>query len=259
MQLRLLFVVIILISTVSAFSQERPYQFKDVGVSTEIGRALDTDIILTDRFDKRVDIRRLLSSKPSVVNFVYLNCPMLCHLMLDGVLDVIGTSNYEVGDDFQIITISIDPNETNHNLMAYETKYLNGANKDNGWLFLKGTAAEISRITAFFGYQYQYIKRTNDYAHPSILFFYDDKISNYIEGVTFDSNAFDYALMTIKSDKSLKEKIITFCYYFDPDTQTYSLLIINILRLLCLITVVILFIITGRFFYLERRAKKLRK
>ena len=107
----------------------------------------------------------------------------------------------------------------------------------------------------FFGYQFKYIKRTNDYAHPSLIYFYNQKLSNYIEGVTFNQKTFDYALLNLKKDKSITEKIVTYCYYFDPKTQTYSLLILNILKLLCLLTVLILFIMIIYFIYKERKLK----
>ena len=254
MRLILLLITIINLS-IQSYSQAKPYQFEDVGITTEINNTLSETIQFTDEFDKPVNLKDIINSKPTIINFVYLNCPLLCHLMLDGLLNVIQDSNYSLYDDYQIITISIDPKETNKNLRAYKKKYYEQLNIQNGWLFLKGTQINIDKITEFFGYKYKYIPRTNDYAHPSVIFFYNGKVANYIEGVTFDIKAFDYSLINIKPNKSIKEKIVTYCYYFDPDTQTYSLLIFKVLRLFCLITVILLFIMISYFIYRERKMK----
>lgn len=236
--LLLLITVIINVNYIKA--NNVPYQFKDVGIDNSINAVIDNSITLTDEFDNEINLIDIINSQPTIINFVYLNCPLLCHLLLDGIVDVIKRSNYVVGSDYQIISISIDPKESNDNLQDHKKKYLNLINKQNGWIFLKGTKENIEKLTNLFGYKYKYIKRTNDYAHPSALFFYNNKLNNYIEGVTFDSNLYDYSIISTKSDTTLKEKIITYCYYFDPDSQTYSLYIFRILRIACLITVVIL-------------------
>jgi protein SCO1/2 len=258
MLLRLLLTVtIVLLANTELDAQDNtPYQFKDVGITTQINRVLDRPIILYDSFNKPIDLNSLVGNKPTIINFVYLNCPLLCHLMLDGLLNVIQESDYEMNTDFQVVSISIDPNETNKNLLAYKTKYLDQLNQNTGWFFLRGTQDQIDVVTEFFGYHYNYIKRTNDFAHPSVIYFYNNKISNYIEGVTFDKKFFDYSLINIKSTKTIKEKIVTFCYYFDPESQTYSLLIFKILRIICLITVLLLSILITWFLYKERKMKR---
>ncbi len=251
----ILLLIITVINFNYTYSSEKPYQFKDVGINVELNKVLGEEFILTDAFDKEIDLKDLIQNKPTIINFVYLNCPLLCHLMLDGLANAVEESNYKLNKDFQIISISIDKNETNKNLRAYRKKYLDQLNVDNGWKFLKGNASQIKKVTDFFGYNFKYIKRTNDYAHPSIIYFYNKQISNYIEGVTYKKQTFDYALMSLKDKKSIKEKIVTYCYYFDPSTQTYSLLIFKILRALCLLTVLILFIIISYLIYRERKLK----
>ena len=195
---------------------------------------------MMDQHNQLISLTSLLKERPTIINFVYLNCPLLCHLLLDGLLDVAKKSQYQLHTDYQIVSISIDPNETTENILRYQSKYLNALNASNGWYFLRGDANTIQELTRAMGYQYQYIERTNDYAHPSLLYFYHQQIINYVEGVMFDLNAFEYSIMRIQPVQSIKEKIITFCYYFDPDKQTYSLYILNIMRLACLITVLIL-------------------
>ncbi|MEK9728222.1 MAG: SCO family protein [Candidatus Margulisiibacteriota bacterium] len=255
MKLFVLLLINIVISFEYGLANTKPYQFNDVGVNVTLNSTLTDNFILTDEFNKEINLKDIIQDKPTIINFVYLNCPLLCHLMLDGLANVIEESKYNIGKDYQIVTISIDPKETNKNLRAYKKKYLEQLNINNGWQFLKGNQIEIEKITNFFGYGYKYIKRTNDYAHPSVIFFYNKKLTNYIEGVTYNKTSFDYSLMTLKENKTIKEKIVTYCYYFDPETQTYSLLIFKILRLLCLLTVAILFIMIVYFIYRERKIK----
>ena len=139
---------------------------------------------------KRINLKDLVSSKPSIINFVYLNCPLLCHLHLDGILDVVKQSKYKIYDNYQIITISIDPNETTENLSKYKQKYLSQLNSKNGWYFLKGNKNNIKSITRNWDMDYKYIKRTKDYSHPAVIFFYNKRLNNYMEGVLLDKNKF---------------------------------------------------------------------
>ena len=251
----ILFLLNILIS-INVLSNT-PYQLTNVGVTNNIGVQINDDIVLLDEFNKEINLKELVESKPSIINFVYLNCPLLCHLHLDGILDVVKKSDYKVFDNYQIITISIDPKESSSNLSKYKEKYTKELGITNGWYFLKGTKNNIKSITNQLGYGYKYIKRTNDYSHPAVVFFYNKKLTNYMEGVLLDKKSFDLNIMNLKEKKSVKERIITYCYYFDPDNQTYSMLIFKILRILCLITVLIISILIFYSLYRERTMKKI--
>ena len=250
--------ILLLVSIVTNLNvaANTPYQLKNIGVSNNIGTTITRNIYLTDEFNKSINLKDILNDKPSIINFVYLNCPLLCHLHLDGILDVIKQSKYKIYDNFQIITISIDPKETTENLSKYKTKYLSQIDRKNGWYFLKGNASEIKEITNILGYQYKYIKRTKDYSHPAVIYFYNKRLNNYMEGVLLNKESFDYNVMAIKTEKTIKEKIITYCYYFDPDSQTYSMVIFKVLRILCLITVLIISILIFYSLYRERMMKK---
>ncbi len=250
---QLLLLIIIIINQNLVYSNDIPYQLRDIGIENSINSKIDKDIIFSDEFDNEINLLDLINNQPTIINFVYLNCPLLCHLLLDGLVDVSNRSSYEIGKDYQIISISIDPKETNKNLSDYKKKYLNIVQKNNGWLFLKGKKDAIDAITKQFGYKYKYIKRTKDYSHPSALFFYNDQLNNYIEGVTFDNEVFDYSIISTKKITSIKEKIITYCYYFDPDNQTYSIYIFKIVRIACLLTVIILSIIILNLLRKERK------
>ena len=114
----ILFLLNILIS-INVLSNT-PYQLTNVGVTNNIGVQINDDIVLLDEFNKEINLKELVESKPSIINFVYLNCPLLCHLHLDGILDVVKQSDYKVFDNYQIITISIDPKESSSNLSKYK-------------------------------------------------------------------------------------------------------------------------------------------
>ena len=252
----ILLLLVIISSYQNTYSNTPPYEFRDVGVDNKINAVLLEDIILTDEFDKTINLKDLINNKPTIINFVYLNCPLLCHLLLDGLADVGKRSTHKIPDDYQIISISIDPRETNENLKAYKKKYLNQLASQSGWSFLKGAEDQIKAITSTLGFNYKYIKRTNDYSHPSVIYFYNGKLINYLEGVTFDLKSFNYSIINSKPTQTLREKVITYCYYFDPDKQTYTFTIFKILRVLCLITVVILSIIIIQLLRKERRLNK---
>lgn len=252
----LLLLIIVIIKFTPCYGNDLLYQYKDVGIDNKIGAIIDKNITLSDEFDNEVNLLDIINGQPTIINFVYLNCPLLCHLLLDGIVDVAQRSQYKLEKDYQIITISIDNNETNTNLIEHKKKYLEQMNVQNGWMFLKGNKVNIDKLTENFGYNFKYIKRTKDYAHPSALFFYNKKLTNYVDGVTFEKTTYDYSIMQIKNNTSIKEKIINYCYYYDPENQTYSLLIFKIVRIACLLTVIILSIIIVNLLLKERRVKK---
>ncbi len=247
------YVLLILIITSSIFCQNVPYQFRDVGIENKINAVLTNNLYFTDEYDQTVILNELINQKPTIINFVYLNCPLLCHLLLDGIKDIVLRSNYALSDDYQIISISIDPNETSENLIKYSKKYNDQQMGGSGWFFLKGDKTTINELTQLFGFNYKYIERTNDYAHPSVLFFYNQRLTNYLEGMTFDKQMFDYSIMSTKTTQSFKEKVVTFCYFFDPDSQTYSFYIMNIMRAACLLTVLIIGMVILKIYLKEKR------
>ena len=81
--------VIAVINTTIIGNETVPYQFKDISVENKIGTTISKNIILTDEYDTKINLHNLVSNKPTIINFVYLNCPLLCHLLLDGLLDII--------------------------------------------------------------------------------------------------------------------------------------------------------------------------
>ena len=82
---------------------------------------------------RSINLNDVINNKPTIINFVYLNCPLLCHLLLDGLTEVIKESNYKIAEDYQVLTISIDPKESNENLNSYKRKYLNQLNINNSY------------------------------------------------------------------------------------------------------------------------------
>ena len=147
----ILLLTIIITSTFSYAQDNKPYQFKDVGVNVELNKVITANLILTDEFDKQINLKDIVNNKPTIISFVYLNCPLLCHLMLDGLAQAIEDSKYKIGKDFQVISISIDNKETNKNLRNYKKKYHDQLDINNvGWIFLKGTKDQITNISEFF-------------------------------------------------------------------------------------------------------------
>ena len=49
--------------------------------------------------------------KPTILNLVYYNCPGTCSPLMWGISKFIDATDLKLGTDFQVVTISFDPEE----------------------------------------------------------------------------------------------------------------------------------------------------
>lgn len=255
---KLLILFIVLSIQISA-KEAIPYQLTNVGINEKLGNTVSLDIKLKDELGNEIALKNLISTKPILINFVYYSCPMLCNLLADGLVDGLNAS--EIKDkDLQLISISIDHKDNKISASAFKEKYikkLNNSSLGNNWKFLTGNEEDIRKVADSIGFNYQYDKKSKEYAHSAGIIFLtpQGKISRYLYGISF--NPFDLKLGTLEAkDKKLKssvEKVLLFCYNYDPDTQGYVLYAVNFMKIGALLCLIATFCFIGRFFYIESK------
>ena len=186
-------------------------------------------VILKDFFYKDI---------PTIITLNYFECPMLCSLILNGLGDSIQKMNLDPGDEYQIITIDINPYESYQLANQKKNNYIKEYNIDNldeNWVFLTGTHDNIKKITDSLGFIYYYDRIRDEYMHPAALTIVSPEgmISRYLYGIQFLEKDLKLALLESAEGKigSTLDKIILSCYRYDPYKNTYTIFATNIMRI----------------------------
>lgn len=237
-----------------AFSQEiiNPAETQtdpEIGVVEHLDSYLPDSILLVNEEGKEVWLKDVID-KPTVINFVYYRCPGICSPLMEAVAGVMDKSDLVPGKDYQVLTISFDPTETIELGIRKKANYLNlmDVKKEEaktGWLFFTSDSASIARATQATGFKY---KRTgNDYLHAASLTVVsnDGKITRYLNGIYF--LPFEWKMAIVEASKGQSgptlNKVLRYCYSYDPVAQTYVMNITKISGTLILFFAVVLILI----------------
>ena len=228
-------------------NDDLPEAAKDIGVDSQIGAILDPDVSFTDDKGNFVRIKDLLALKrPLMLSFNYSDCPKLCSVQWENMSLALRDVKFLIGQDFDVVSISIDPLEQVSRARAAKEKYMQYYNKPNtkdGWHFLVGKEDDIKYLTSLCGFRYKYIKRQKLYSHPPvfILISPEGKIVRYIHGLDYDPATIDQALIETAEGKiGSPINLLSYglgCFLFDESTGKYTFQAMAIMRIGGLITV----------------------
>ena len=187
------------------------------------------------------------SGRPVLLTLAYYTCPMLCPMVIDGLREGITSLAYTPGIDFELVTVSFNPEEsykvaaeTKKNVFDSFTKSVN----PEGWAFLTGPAKNSKHLADALGFQYYYMEDKKEYAHPAVSFVLTDKgvISRYLYGIKYKES--DIRLSLLEASKgeigSTIDRIVLYCYHYDPDAGGYVLFAGNLMRIGGVLTLLIL-------------------
>lgn len=222
-------------------------QDPEIGIVERLDEYLPKDIYVMGEDSQKVLLTDLID-KPTVINWVYYRCPGICSPLMEGLADVMDKSDLVAGKDYQVLTISFAPNETIDLGIRKKNSYLNLVNKKaeiaSGWHFFVSDSASITKGTNATGFKYK--KQGNDYIHAASVAVVspDGKITRYLNGLYF--LPFEFKMAIIEAGKGQSSptinKILQFCYSYDPEGQTYVLNVTKIAGTLILFIALILFL-----------------
>ena len=208
-----------------------------VGISPQLNHQVPLELEFVDSAGKTVRLGECFQDKPVILHLVYYQCPMLCQLSRDGLLDSLSTLSLKQGDDFSVITLSFDPREgptlsARARAMAVERCGQDAV--DRGWHFLTGREPAIAAVTGAVGFRYTFDEQTGQYAHAAGLFVLtpEGKVSRFLSGTGYAPRDLRMALVEASSGKigSLTDQALLLCYMYDPTVGKYGLAIIAIMR-----------------------------
>jgi protein SCO1 len=244
---------------------DRPELLKEVGIDPRLNDSIPLDLSFRDEHGRPVELAQYFGSKPVILTLVYYNCPMLCTQVLNGLNRSLKEIPMNIGGDFNIVTVSIDPTERPIIAEAKQAMYTGIYGRPGaaaGWHFLTGQDAEIKRLANAVGFRYAYDPDSKQFAHASVIMILtpEGRISRYFYGIQYPERDLRLGLVEASEGKigSAVDQILLFCYHYDPHTGKYGLLISRLIQLAGLLTVLIgggwlIFLFQGEHYELPRR------
>jgi protein SCO1 len=210
-----------------------------IGVVEKLGETVPGDIRVYDEKGEPVLLENLVD-KPTILTLVYYRCPGICSPLMEGVAEAIDRTDLVLGEDFQVLTISFDPRETTDLAVNKKRNHLVLMKKReeaaDHWKFFTADSANIARLTDATGFRYR--RAGNDFIHSATLIVLspERKISRYLNGTYF--LPFEVKMAVIEASEGrvgpTVNKILQFCYSFDPAAQTY---VLNITKVVAIIII----------------------
>ena len=224
-----------------------PKALSDVKIEQKLNQQLPLDLVFRDENGQQVKLGQYFGKKPVLLAFVYYDCPMLCTQVLNGMVTSFRVLPFQVGNEFDVVTVSFDPRETSALATAKKKIYVDylpenmRAGAATGWHFLTGDQANIAQLTDAAGFRYHYDEATKQFAHASgvMLTTPQGKLSHYFYGVEYAPRDLRLGLIESSANKigSPAEQLLLYCYHYDPTTGKYGLAIMRVMRIAGLLTV----------------------
>ena len=223
-------------STGSAAPSGSDALLKRVNVEQKLNQQIPLDLAFRDETGATVKLSAYFGKKPVILAMVYYQCPMLCTLVLKGLVKSLRVVPFEAGKDFDIVVVSINPRETpqlaaqkKHSLL--ET-FHNGS--PDGWHFLTGKEPQIKRLADAIGFGYAYDAKRDQYAHAAFITVTTPagRLSRYLFGIAYPPKDLRLALVEASNGRvgSLVDQLLLLCYHYDPSTGQYTVMTLDLMR-----------------------------
>ena len=216
----------------------RPPGLKNVGIEQHLSEQIPPELTFRDEGGKTVRLGEYFGKKPVILNLVYYQCPMLCGEVLSGLESALRILKFDVGKEFDVVTVSFDPRETPQMATAKKAEYIKRYGRpgaEQGWHFLTGPQESIDSLTKAAGFQYEFNKESGQFAHSTAIMILtpEGKISQYYYGVEFAPKDLRLGLIQASDNKigTVIDQVLLYCYHYDPQTGKYGAVITRILRL----------------------------
>jgi protein SCO1 len=225
----------------------RPELLKDVGIDQKLNDSVPLDLTFRDETGQTVKLAQFFGNKPVILSLVYYNCPMLCTQVLNGMERSLKDVPMDIGKQFSVVTVSIDPTERAtlaSSKRALYTGLYGRAGATEGWHFLTGDEPQIKQLANAVGFRYAYDPASKQFAHASAIMILtpEGKISRYLYGIQYATRDLRLGLVEASEGKigTPVDQILLFCYHYDAATGKYSLLISRLLKAAGVFTILVI-------------------
>jgi protein SCO1/2 len=239
--------------------QPLPAELEGVCVEEKLGAQIDLKLTFTAENGYQVPLRQYFAQgRPVLLNLVYYQCPMLCNLILNGQTATLRQIPWTPGKEYEIVTVSIDPNETFQLAARKKQTYLASYERPApGWHFLTDHQGNSKRLADQVGFRYRWDEKTEQYAHAATIVFLtpEGKISRYLYGIHFKPRDVRLALTEASQNKFALtvDRLLLYCFHYDPQTRSYVLFAKNVMRGGGVLVVLALGFVLWRMWRFEKR------
>ncbi|HTL47722.1 MAG TPA: SCO family protein [Verrucomicrobiae bacterium] len=233
-----------------------------IGLDQRLGNQVPLDLEFTDEAGNPVRLGQYFTGKPVLLLPVYYSCPMLCTLVMNGVVKALRVLKFVPGREFEIVAFSINPKDTPETAAKKKDQIFKEYKRDearDGWHFLTGSEASSRALAQAAGFRYDYDATSGEYAHAAAIMVLtpEGKLSHYFFGIEYSPRDLRLALVEASKQKigGLADQFLLLCFHYDPSYGRYSLEVMNFIRLGALATVLALAWFVTRSLREERAAR----
>ncbi|MGA2193299.1 MAG: SCO family protein [Nitrospirota bacterium] len=221
--------------------QQQEMVLKDIGIDERPGNTVPLSSGFKDQYGRPLDLEAYLGKGPALLSLNYYGCPMLCPVTFAALARSLNDMKaLSPGKDFKLLTVSINPDDGPAQARAradetYAMLKLPGAS--GWWAFLSGDDASIKAVAKAVGFRFKSLGG-GQYAHPTVLIVLTPKgkVSRYLYGIEHDPAELRLALLEAADGKIGRtpalNRLILFCYHYDPVGKKYQLFALNIAKVL---------------------------
>ena len=245
-------------------SDELPAELDGVGIVQRLDEQVPLGLEFVDHNGKAVVLSDLIDGeRPVILTLNYYRCPQLCSLTLNGLVDGLRDVDLDLGTEYNIVTVSINPDEGPAIAAQNRAGYLAALNEEvpeSAWPFLTGNQENIEALAKAIGFGYRFDEPSGEFAHTASITFVtpDGRISKYMNDVRFLPRDLRLAVVDASQGKvgSLIDTILLFnCFQWDPEAGSFVPSAWKIMRLGAGISAIVLFGGIFILFRLERSSR----
>lgn len=235
-----------------------------VGIDEKLDGSLPMDLMFRDEAGEPVRFGDLFGhDRPVILTLGYYRCPMLCSLVLNGLVDSLKELDMTPGEQFDLVTVGIDPRESNTLAAEKKKSYLRYYGREDAgdaWSFLTGDQEPITELADAVGFRYEYLPEQDQFAHAAVVLVITPggRISRYLYGVQYDPTTVRLGLVEASEGRigTITDRFLMFCYHYDASAGAYGPAAIKIMRLGGFVTLVVVLLCVGFFWLRELRRKR---
>jgi protein SCO1 len=217
---------------------EKPREIQDVTLEEKLSTQVDPNLSFIDETGQTVALKDYFGKgRPIVLNLVYYSCPMLCGMVLQGVVRSLKQVPYTPGQDIEVVTISFDPKETSVLAAAKKNTIMEDyarPGSDKGWHVLVDKDGNAKKLANQIGFKYKWDDETKQFAHPSVTMILtpEGKVSRYLGGIDYAQRDMRLALTEASQGKigTISDRFMLYCYKYDPSSRSYVMAATNTMK-----------------------------
>jgi protein SCO1 len=223
--------------------QGKPPILQNIGIDQRLNQQLPLDLEFRDEAGQPVKLNQYFGKKPIILTMVYYTCPMLCSEVLSGIASSLGVIRFNVGQEFDVISVSINPHDTPADAIKKKKLFLQRYRRPGaaeGWHFLTGSQPAIDALAKAVGFHYAFDPKSGQYAHSTAIMVVtpEGKLAQYFYGIEYSPKDLRLSLIEASKNKigTPVDQVLLFCFHYDPSTGHYSAVVMNVVRLAGILT-----------------------